>query len=65
MKSAGGFPPGDRHFLRDAVGQRRSGYFAEPTPGADNGADAFGGFVREGVAFDQPRGFYEDRSRWG
>jgi hypothetical protein len=35
------------------------GYFAEPTPSAENGATTFSGFVEEEVIADKPRGFYD------
>jgi len=36
-----------------------SGYFAEPTPDAENGTTTFSGFVEEEVLADIPRGFYD------
>lgn len=35
------------------------GYFAEPTPLAENGTTIFSGFVEEEVIADMPRGFYD------
>lgn len=53
------FPP---QYVGNSYGRLSDGspgYFADPTPAAENGTTIFNGFVEEEVIADQPRGFYD------